>query len=243
MMGRMVLVAAMVLGLTVGNWALVNAESRRPAPNRPEIVEVGEPILIERAVLAEEMERNVSLRDYIGLYGAPDYAEVQEIEIEEPFAPYEVRLYYLRGNRYLAFGRVNVAPSVYDYGVRKYIGAIDPEELARLLTAKPAGKVEAIAAVEVETTALVAEWPADDEGAVEVVEVELESVELLTPVEEPEVVAMLDQSVLDALQRMEAAADRAALAAGIAERASLAAVESADRTTMLLEEIIEAQEE
>ena len=44
------------------------------------------------------------------------------MQIDPPFAPYEVRLYYLRRNAYLAFGRVNVAPNVYDYGVRKYIG-------------------------------------------------------------------------------------------------------------------------
>ena len=84
------------------------------------------------------MSRNSDLRDWVRLYGAPDYAEVQELEIDPPFAPYEVRLYYLKGNSYLAFGRVHVAPTLYDYGVRKYIGHIDPAELDRLLTAEPA---------------------------------------------------------------------------------------------------------
>ena len=101
-------------------------------------MEIGDPILITRKVLGLEMRRNVDLRDWVHLYGAPDYAEVQEIQIEPPFAPYEVRLYYLKRNAYLAFGRVNVAPNVYDYGVRKYIGSINPAVVDRLLTAQPA---------------------------------------------------------------------------------------------------------
>src|SRR5512143_430869 len=131
-----VLVAGVVLG-TLGWAGLARAQSH-PAVNRPEIREVGDPILISRRTLAAEMARNSDLRDWVRLYGAPDYAEVQELEIDPPFAPYEVRLYYVKGNAYLAFGRVHVAPSLYDYGVRKYIGKIDPSELDRLLTAAPA---------------------------------------------------------------------------------------------------------
>lgn len=129
------LMMAVLLGL--GLAAAARAQSH-PAVNRPEIMEVGDPILISRRTLAREMTRNSDLRDWVRLYGPPDYAEVQELEIDPPFAPYEVRLYYVKGNKYLAFGRVHVAPSLYDYGVRKYIGAIDPAELDRLLTAAPA---------------------------------------------------------------------------------------------------------
>jgi hypothetical protein len=119
--------------------ARVQADELRPAVDRPEILEVGDPILITRKVLALEMRRNTDLRDWIRLYGAPDYAEVQEIQIDPPWAPYEVRLYYLKRDSYLAFGRVNVAPNVYDYGVRKYVGPINAAEIDRLLTAQPAG--------------------------------------------------------------------------------------------------------
>jgi hypothetical protein len=115
------------------------ADELRPAVDRPEILEVGDPILITRRTLAAEMRRNVELRDWVRLYGAPDYSEVQEIQIDPPWAPYEVRLYYIKRDAYLAFGRVNVAPNVYDYGVRKYIGGINPEVVDRLLTAQPAG--------------------------------------------------------------------------------------------------------
>ena len=131
-----VLVAGAAL-LALG-WVGSAEAQGRPAVNRPEILEVGDPILISRRTLAAEMTRNSDLRDWVRLYGVPDYAEVQELEIDPPFAPYEVRLYYVKGNAYLAFGRVHVAPSLYDYGVRKYIGKIDPAELDRLLTAQPA---------------------------------------------------------------------------------------------------------
>jgi hypothetical protein len=116
------------------------------APNRLDIVDVGDPILISRKTLAAEMTRNSDLRDWVRLYGVPDYAEVQEIEIEPPFAPYEVRLYYLKGNAYLAFGRVHVAPSLYDYGVRKYVGHIKSGDLDRLLTARAAEDFQVAAA-------------------------------------------------------------------------------------------------
>ena len=133
--GAVLVAGAALLGL---GWAGSAWAEGRPAVNRPEILEVGDPILISRSTLSAEMTRNSDLRDWVRLYGPPDYAEVQELEIDPPFAPYEVRLYYVKGNSYLAFGRVHVAPSLYDYGVRKYIGKIDPAELDRLLTAEPA---------------------------------------------------------------------------------------------------------
>lgn len=130
-------VATAVVLIGLGGSAPVRAQSH-PAVNRPEIRDVGDPILISRRTLAREMTYNSDLRDWVRLYGPPDYAEVQELELDPPFASYEVRLYYIRGNKYLAFGRVHVAPSVYDYGVRKYIGPIDPAEVNRLLSAGPA---------------------------------------------------------------------------------------------------------
>lgn len=136
MMRRVAMVAAMAGTLAAATAAM--AEEWRPSIERPEIIEVGDPILVSRRVLALEMRRNVELRDWVRLYGAPEYTEVQEIEIDPPYAPYEVRLYYLRRNSYLAFGRVHVSPEVYDYGVRKYIGPIDPEVMDRLLTTMPA---------------------------------------------------------------------------------------------------------
>lgn len=151
------LAAMVVLAGALALAARAQAYELSPAVDRPEIIDVGEPMLISRKVLLLEMKRNVELRDWVHLYGAPDYAEVQEITVDPPFAPYEVRLYYLRRDAYLAFGRVNVAPNVYDYGVRKYIGGINPAVLDRLLTANPAPPTTyAVAATQPETVPPVA---------------------------------------------------------------------------------------
>lgn len=105
------------------------------ALDRPGIVDLDEPVLIDRDALRREMRLNADLSHYIDLYGWPDYAEIQEVELQEPFAPYEVRLYYLKQNHYLAYGRVYIAPSVEDFGMRKFEGPIPPATLNRLLTA------------------------------------------------------------------------------------------------------------
>jgi hypothetical protein len=109
----------------------------REDPYRVGIVEVGDPVLLTYEQLTREMDRNAEMNEYIRAYGRPDYAEVQRIEMNEPYYPYEVRLYYLDGNRYVVFGRVHVAPTVSDFGTRKYIGKLQPEQLQRLLTAEP----------------------------------------------------------------------------------------------------------
>lgn len=148
--GAMWVVVLAMVGF--GGVAGAQAQSR-PAVDRPELMEVGDPVLISRKTLAREMTRNTDLRAWVDLYGLPDYAEIQEIEIDPPWAPYEVRLYYIKGNAYLAFGRVHVAPSLYDYGVRKYVGAINPDELDRLLTAQPAVDLASAPAFYPETAA------------------------------------------------------------------------------------------
>jgi len=109
----------------------------REDPYRVGVVEIGDPVLLTYEQLTREMSLNGEMREYIDSYGRPDYAEAQRIEIDEPFYPYEVRLYYLDGNRYAVFGRVNVAPTVTDFGTRKYIGKLDAAQLHRLLTAEP----------------------------------------------------------------------------------------------------------
>lgn len=135
MVGRIGLCALAVIGMTIGAVQRTAAEVKEVF-NRPGILEVGEPMLISRDGLRREMDRNSALKDYIETYGWPDYAEVQQMVVQEPLAPYEVRVYYLRRNQEFAFVRVNVAPSVVNFGVRKYEGAIAPRTIDRLLTAR-----------------------------------------------------------------------------------------------------------
>lgn len=108
----------------------------RPATNRPEVLEIGEPQLISRAALRREMNRNSDLKEHIERYGWPDYAEIQRTAVQDPLDDYEVRLYYLSRERELAFVHVHVAPAMRDYGIKRYEGPIPDATLARLLTAR-----------------------------------------------------------------------------------------------------------
>lgn len=109
----------------------------REEPYRVGVVDVGQPVLLQYPELTNEMNLNSELRDWIDAYGRPEYAEYQRVAISEPFLPYEIRLYYIEGRTYAAFGRVHVSPVMRDYGVRKYVGKLDSAMLQRLLTARP----------------------------------------------------------------------------------------------------------
>ncbi len=130
------IVSAIAVGAVLWTSA-VSALEFREEPYRVGIVDVGEPILLDYPELRNEMNKNNELRDWIDAYGPPDYAEFQRVELDDPFLPYEIRLYYIEGRRYVAFGRVTVSPWERNFGVRKYIGKLDSALLQRLLTAKP----------------------------------------------------------------------------------------------------------
>lgn len=122
-------VAVLVSGAATGLWA---EDIRRETPvDRPYIVEVGNPSVIDADRLAQEMKINRDLADHITYYGAPDLAETQEIDPEWPWASYEVRLFYLRYNQKLAFGLSTISPSE-DYGLQKYMGLMSAAERERV---------------------------------------------------------------------------------------------------------------
>jgi hypothetical protein len=256
MWARLGLVALFLAVAALGSDG-ASAATLRPAKNRPDIIEVGDPVTVGRPELSREMELNSSLREYVELYGWPDYVEVQEVTVQEPWAAYEVRLFYLRRDEYLVFGRVHVAPSIEDYGARKYTGAIDSDTLDRLLTASPPPP-----AVEPHTTGANTQFEAPPEVMAEV-EPQAEPVHPVdaAPAAAAEVAPVIPANppiAADApaepsatahervpgspdlshiVARMEAAADRATLAAEEAERASLAANASADRATTVLDRV------
>src|SRR5215471_6092179 len=58
--GAVIILAAAAVALV----SPARSEEMRPAVGRPDIMEVGDPILITRRVLGMEMRRNVDLRDW-----------------------------------------------------------------------------------------------------------------------------------------------------------------------------------
>lgn len=126
--------AALVAGMITAGEA---GADLRPSVHRPALVEVGDPIMVDRSALRKEMERISDLKDYIARHGWPDYAEVQAVVAEDPFDEYEVRVYYILRQREFDFAHVDAAPWVKDFGIKRYEGPIPTETLGRLLTAEP----------------------------------------------------------------------------------------------------------
>ena len=119
--------AAMLLATGAG------ADVRRERTDRrPYIVEIDHPYEISMARLAEEAGKLSDLAMYLDHYGYPEYAEIQDIQARWPWETYEVRLFYVRSNLELDFGRVIFSPAAPNYGVLKHKAAIPPEKLRRI---------------------------------------------------------------------------------------------------------------
>ncbi len=185
------------------------AEVRRERPERrPYIVEVGQPFAITGARLEGEVHRISAAREYVGDYGYPDYAEIQEVSPEWPWEAYELRFYYMRPNVEVDFGPVFLSEALPNFGVLKYRGDITPEkrrEIDIVLQARQAPPTEVAPA----PPAAAAAPPAPSPGG-----------------------------VTEALvARIEAAAERATQAADRAAQESEAAALAAERTVNIVDQL------
>jgi hypothetical protein len=190
------------------------ADVRRERPDRrPYIVEIDHPYEISVERVAEEAKKLSDMAMYIEYYGYPEYAEIQEIRPSWPWDTYEVRLFYVRRNIEVDFGRVVFSPAAPNYGVLKYRGEIPPEKLRRIELILEARKTPPPATAET--------------AAAPVVPV---------AAEEPQ-----ERGLTEALvARIEAAAERASQAADRAVEHSDAANRAADRAVDLVDNM-EAQ--
>ncbi|GIW45573.1 MAG: hypothetical protein KatS3mg077_2855 [Candidatus Binatia bacterium] len=187
------------------------ADVRREIPaRRPYITEIGEPYRISRTTLEREAAKMDALRSYLEEYGYPDYAEVQEIRPEWPWDSYEVRLYYLRRNVEVDFGRALTLPEAYPHlGILKFTGGI------------PASK-----RLEIELALNPPEPPPAPENAA-------------APAAEAKSAPAPKPSLEELVARVEAAADRAAAAAEDAVRQSEAAERAANRTVEIVDRLMQ----
>ena len=87
--------------------------------------------MVDRSALRKEMERISDLKDHIALHGWPDYAEVQAVVAEEPFADYEVRVYYMARQCEVRFRPSLCRTLGQDFGIKRYEGPIPTETLGR----------------------------------------------------------------------------------------------------------------
>jgi len=196
-----------------GAWAGVH---RRIDANRPSIIEIGDPTSVDTPRIEREAQHITQLREFLDAYGYPDYAELQEVAPEWPFAPYEIRTYYLDRNLELDFGHVFVSPAMPDYGTSKYQGEIAPEKRHQ---------------IEVILASREAPEPPPPPPA--------PAVAPPPPPPAPEAEAAPQTPGLSEalVARIEAAAERAAQAADRAAADSEAAERAADRTTSIIEKM------
>ncbi len=119
---------------------------RQTTARRPYIVEVGEPYSITTEALDREARYISELSDYLSAYGYPDYAEIQDIAPDSPWAAYEVRVYYLNSDVEADFGHVILSEATPNLGVRKFVGHIPMakrHEIEVILAARAAPPVVA----------------------------------------------------------------------------------------------------
>jgi hypothetical protein len=203
-----------VAGLAVAAVVLVAthaaADVRRERPDRrPYIVEIDHPYEISVARVAEEAKKLSDMAKYIEYYGYPEYAEIQEIQPVWPWDQHEVRLFYVRRNLQLDFGRVVFSPAAPNYGVLKHRSEIPPEKLRRIeliLEARRTPAPSAPATAEAPAPAPVAATEPQGGGLTEAL-----------------------------VARIEAAAERASQAADRAVEHSDAANRAADRAVNLVD--------
>jgi hypothetical protein len=192
------------------------ADVRREVPaRRPYITEIGEPYAIDKARLKREAARIDALAESLAELGDPDYAEIQEIRPEWPWDSYEVRIYYLRPNLELDFGRARTLDAAYpNLGIVKFQGGI------------PVSK-----RVEIESRLAPAAEPAPPPAQ------PAEAVPAPPAVSEPR-----RPSLEELAARVEAAAERAAIAAEQAVERSQAAERAAERTTNVVDRLLQETE-
>ena len=108
-------------------------------------IPVGPPVALGPGALAVEMDRNPELADFVARRGYPDWAERVEVDSDPPLDAYEVRVFYLRLDKEIAFTRASILghPLI---GVRKFDRPIPPAMRERIaqyyLAADPAARAE-----------------------------------------------------------------------------------------------------
>jgi len=187
--------------------AIGDVRRERPA-RRPYIVEVGQPYAIGVQKLQYEVDHISALKVYVEEYGYPDYAEIQEISPEWPWAPYEVRVYYMAWNLEVDFGPVFVSEATPNLGMLKFSGDITAEKRHEIEVVLQAREAPPPPPPPAEAQAVQPPPPTTGGGLTE-----------------------------SLVARIEAAAERAAQAADRAAQDSEAAARAAERTVNIVDKM------
>lgn len=89
-------------------------------------VAIGAPVPIGARSLGAHMAGNEALAAYVARRGEPDWVEVVEVDSLPPLDTQEVRIYYLRLNREVAFTNAYILGRPY-IGIQRYERPLTPE--------------------------------------------------------------------------------------------------------------------
>lgn len=107
------------------------------SPERPYLCDVGDPKPLSLQSFRTILSTNEAVRDTVARIGMPDFAELQRVDVESPWATYEIRAYYRSFNKMYAFARAFLLgrPGV---ALVRFTGPIPPEKRAQMAGALPA---------------------------------------------------------------------------------------------------------
>jgi hypothetical protein len=104
---------------------------RAIAAERPYVRDVGEAKPLSRERFERIIAADAAVRATVARIGMPSYAELQQIEVDDPWVGYELRVYYLDYGKMLVFGRAMILgdPRI---SLLRHSGAIPPGKLVTL---------------------------------------------------------------------------------------------------------------
>ena len=135
--------------MRTGMWILTVVAALTLSPAMGDTVAIGDPVPLGPRALAARMQRNPEMASFIALRGYPDWAEEVEVDSDLPLETHEVRLYYLRLDREVAFTQAYILGRP-DIGLMLHEQVLSPEARARIehayLRRDPAARAERAAA-------------------------------------------------------------------------------------------------
>jgi len=108
------------------------------AVERPYVCDVGEPKALSRESFSQILEVDAGVRAMVARIGMPSYAELQEVDVDEPWMSYELRVYYLAYGKMMVFGRAMILGNP-QISLLRHEGSIPAAKRARLASRVVAG--------------------------------------------------------------------------------------------------------
>jgi hypothetical protein len=114
--------------VSVGNMAVGCVPS---SAERPYVCDVGDPKPLSLESFNQIFQVDGAVRAAVARIGMPNYAEIQKVDVNDPWVNYELRTYYVEYNKMMVFSRAFILgnPNV---SLLRHEGTIPADKLAML---------------------------------------------------------------------------------------------------------------